>query len=322
MTWRFPRPILPATLLSLLLAACGGSGDSNAPATSATPAATTQQPVSSQPAAAAASGAPVATGETATDGLNWFNYRRQQVGIATFVRNSTIDIAAQGHSNYQKLNNTITHTQTAGNAGFTGVTPGNRISAAGYNGGLSAYGEVISSTSSTSGFGAAEDLVTAIYHRFVILEPVFRLAGTGSATSSGGTTYFTTDFIATNLSGGLGNGKFVVYPVAGQAGVSRSFFSDNEVPDPVPGKNEVGYPVSVHADITSTVNVGTFTIQPRGGSPLQTKLLSHSTDIETPASAAALIPLNPLSSNTTYDVSFTGTVDGVAVSRNWSFSTQ
>jgi uncharacterized protein YkwD len=270
-------------------------------------------------------GAPQLTGDTATDGLNWFNFRRQQLGEPALVRTSTIDTAAQGHSRYQQLNDTITHEQTPGNPGFTGAMVSDRLTAAGYRFTHTsyAYGEVISSTSDQSGVNAAEELITAIYHRFAIFEPLFRQAGAGSAVSNSGRTYFTVDFTADGLASALGKGNFLVYPADQQRGLPTLFNSDFESPDPVPNRNTVGYPVSIHADITSTVNVTSFTINPRNGAPLQTTLLQHSTDtLHTPASAAALIPLEVLAANTTYDVQFAGTVDGVAVTRKWSFTTR
>jgi hypothetical protein len=38
--------------------------------------------------------APLRTGDTATDGLNWINYRRQQLEEQVLRRNSAIDLAA------------------------------------------------------------------------------------------------------------------------------------------------------------------------------------------------------------------------------------
>lgn len=304
--------LVPALLTSLLLAACGGgsSGSDYSSSTSTIP-----------PAQEA--GAPQATGNTATDGFNWFNFRRQQVGLPPLSRSTYVDVAAQGHSTYQKLNDTITHTQIAGKPGFTGATVSDRLTAAGYQFGQNgyAYGEVISSTGSTSGFNAASDLITAIFHRFVIFEPMFKEAGAGAATSTSGSTYFTTDFVAKGLDGGLGVGKYVVYPFANQTNIPTIFYSDNESPDPVPNKNQVGFPISIHADILAAVTVQTFTVQPRGGVSLDVQLLTHATNPETPDSAAAIIPLNVLASGTTYDVTFIGTVDGVAVTRSWSFTT-
>jgi hypothetical protein len=146
----------------------------------------------------------------------------------------------------------------------------------------------------------AEELITAIYHRFVIFEPVFKEIGTGAAT--GNYTYFTADFAVVNGYNGLGAGKIVTYPINNQVNVQTNFFSDNESPDPVPNQNEVGYPISVHADINNPVVVQSFTVAPRGGTALTTRLLSQGAGTSTVSSAAAIIPLAPLRSATTYDV--------------------
>ena len=321
---RFIRRPRAASLLLLLatlhLASCGGGGDSSVAAAPAptTTSASTAATLSSLP------GAPQATGNTATDGLNWFNYRRQLLGEQVLTRTATIDTAAQGHSRYQQVNDTITHEQVVGNPGFTGVTTGDRLTAAGYRFTRTSYGfgEVISSTTDASGFNAAEELITAIYHRFAIFEPMFRAAGAGSAVSPSGRTYFTVDLTADGLFPALGKTHFLVYPADAQASVPTAFASDNEAPDPVPGRNLVGYPVSIHADLTSVVNVQSFTLRPRNGNLLAGTILQNSSDSHTPASAAALIPLEVLAAGTTYDAQFTGTVDGAAVSRSWSFTTR
>jgi uncharacterized protein YkwD len=314
------RMLSCAWIAAALLAGCGGGGGGGTPVSqtgnpSSNPGTLTQEP-----------GAPAMTGNTATDGANWINYRRAQIGLAALAHNSKLDVAAQGHSNYLLTNNTVTHTQTAGQPGFTGATPGDRIANAGYA--LVppyAYGEVISATSNSSGFYQAEELITAIYHRFVIFEPLFRDIGTGSAAASGSNAYvyFTADMATSGGYGAsVGPGNVVVYPFSGQTKVPVNFLSDTESPDPVPGQNEVGYPVSVHADLRSTLTVQSFTIKPHGGAALSTRLLSKAGDADTPASAAAIIPLAVLAGGTTYDVSFSGTVDGVAVNRSWSFSTK
>lgn len=316
---RFPLSLhsLVPICLSLSLAACGGGGNDGA-ASSGFNGAGGALPSMLE------SGAPQATGNTATDGFNWTNFRRQQLGLNALSRNSLIDKAAQGHSDYQRINDVITHEQTPGAPGYTGAALTERLAAAGY--GLTvpyAYGEVISASGHTSGFHAAEDLITAIYHRFVMFQPRFREAGAGAATAPGSYTYFTLNLASTNgLGPGLGMGGIVTYPANGQQNVLTNFFSDYETPDPVADRNEVGYPVSVHADITSSVTVQGFTIAPRGGAPLPVRLLSSATDAKTTSTAAAIVPLNVLAAKTTYDVQFIGAVDGIAVSRSWSFTTR
>lgn len=307
---------LSALLLAGLLSACGGGSDSAAPNQSNT---SSQNNLQQEP------GAPVFSGTTAQDGLNWINYRRTQIGLSPMLlSNSLINAAAQGHSNYQKANNTVTHVQTAGQPGFTGATLTDRLSAAGYV--LTppyAAGEVIAAATDASGFVLSEQLITAIYHRFVIFEPIFKDIGAGSASVAGGYTYFTSDFAASNgYAPGLARGNVVIYPFANQLKVATNFFTDQETPDPVANQNETGYPVSVHANLGSVLSVTTFTLRPHGGAVLSVKLLSGDTDAETPRSAAAIIPLAVLAANTTYDVAFSGSVDSVSVTRAWSFTTQ
>ena len=333
------RMVLAGCVTALALAACGGGGGDGGPGT-VTPPPTGNTPPQ-QPAAPAnpdpltpappvtqtpvAPGAPVLTGNIALDGREWINYRRTQVGMTTLARNNVVDIAAQGHSDYQRINNTITHDQTPGREGFTGATLADRLQSAGYvfnTDNSRAFGEVISATNNGSGQYMAEELITAVYHRFVIFEPVFKEIGTGAATGSTGRNYFTANFTANNGFGpGLASGQVAVWPFSGQTAVPRNFFSNTESPDPVPDRNEVGYPISVHANIDRTIIVTTFSVRPRGGAEMAVRLLTNANDTHTGRSSAAIVPLAPLATNTVYDVSFTGTVGGVPVSRTWSFTT-
>lgn len=328
-----------ALALSLVLAACGGGGSSSSPSAVATtppqplpPAQLVLGPNSTAPLYEPGQtiSPPAATSDTATDALNQFNYRRLQAGLAAVSRNGNIDVAARGHSNYQKVNDTITHVQTFGMPAFTGQQVLDRLTAAQYAFGANgyAYGEVIAASGDLSGVNNAEDLITAIYHRFVVMEPKFREAGSGSAGPSATKYNFVTvDFAANGLSGGLGAGQVSQYPFPGQTNIPSIFYNYQESPDPVPSQRGVGYPVSVHADIDTTLSVNSFTIQPRGGQTLQTRLLSNAgnaqnaPDPETPKSAAAIVPIAVLTAGTTYDVSFSGTVSGKPVSRIWSFTT-
>jgi uncharacterized protein YkwD len=306
------KMMLAACATAVGLAACGG--DSTMPPNA--------QPTPT-PAPPTGPAQPTLSGSVAVDGRNWINYRRAQASMPAVADNALLDAAAQGHSDWQRLNNKVSHEQVPGTPGFTGTTVRDRLTAAGFTfSGNFAYGEVIAATSNRNGGQMVDELITAIYHRFVILEPIFKEVGTGSATTSAGYTYFTANFASNN---GLGPGVtgIVTWPYSGQTGVTRDFFSDTEAPDPIPNANQVGYPISIHANITSIVTVGSFTVRPRSGAVLQVALLSKGSDpqLETPASAAAIIPLQPLAANTTYDVSFTGNLDGAAVSKNWSFTT-
>lgn len=337
------RMILAGCITALTLAACGGGGGGSSIA-EPVPAGTTPQPVipgtvmpaPGTPTTPVVPGAPLATGNIAADGRQWLNFRRSQVGLSILARSAVIDNAAQGHSDYQRINNIITHDQETGKQGFTGADVEARLTTVGYRLVPSyAFGEVISATSRGEGQYMAEELITAVYHRFVIFEPVFREIGTGAATTPAGYNYFTANFGATNGYGtGLANGQVAVWPFNGQTAVPRNFFSNTEQPDPVPDLNEVGYPISVHANIDRQIRVTSFSVRPRGGADLSVRLLSRANDTpRTGKSSAAIVPLERLAANTPYDVSFTGFLDVVTgpnqdiivsstpVTRTWSFTT-
>lgn len=297
--------IAPALAVAFLLGACGG--DNSPPSV-----------------AISVPGAPVVNSDPDTDALSWMNFRRQQVGLAPVTRNSKIDIATQGHSDYQKANNIITHDQIVGKSGFTGESLRDRLVAAGYDIPVDsfAFGEVISSTGHNVGENAAEDLIGAIYHRFVIFEPMYKEAGAGSATVNNGATYITVNFAAVGLDSGLATGALATYPASDQTLVPKSVFTNNEDPDPVASVNEAGYPISVHCNLDNTLVVTSFTVKPRGGTDLSVQLLTNSVDPYTPSSAAAIIPLQPLTAATTYDAHFVGRVGIVEHDRTWSFTTR
>lgn len=306
---------ITALLSAALLSACGGgdSGDKTSLNTSTQAGQLTQEP-----------GAPVLSNNIATDGFNWINYRRSQVGLTPLVRNSLIDTAALGHSNYLNSNSVVVHNQIKGKPGFTGATLYDRLTASGY-GVTSVWGEVIAGVATNSGFYMAENLITAVYHRFLIFEPIFKEGGAGAAVNNSGYAYFTTDLAGNSRYGpGLPTGQIVSYPFSGQTKVATSFSSNEEEPDPVPNQDVVGYPISVHANFDATLSVTAFTVRQRGaGADLTVRLLSKETDaVNTSRSVAAIIPLAPLLAATTYDVSFIGKVNGADVTRSWSFTTR
>lgn len=306
---------ITALLSAALLSACGGgdNGDKTSLNTSTQAGQLTQEP-----------GAPVLSNNIATDGFNWINYRRSQVGLTPLVRNSLIDNAALGHSNYLNSNSVVVHNQIKGKPGFTGATLYDRLTASGY-GVTSVWGEVIAGVASNSGFYMAENLITAVYHRFLIFEPIFKEGGAGAAVNNSGYAYFTTDLAGNSSYGpGLPTGQIVSYPFSGQTKVATSFSSNEEEPDPVPNQDVVGYPISVHANFDATLSVTAFTVRQRGaGADLTVRLLSKETDaVNTSRSVAAIIPLAPLLAATTYDVSFIGKVNGADVTRSWSFTTR
>ncbi len=268
---------------------------------------------------------PASSGDVASDGLAWINYRRTQAGLQTVTREAQLDRAAAAHAAYQQLNNLITHDEDPSRPGFTGVTATERLRAAGYplDTQAQADGEVIAATAEADGFAAAEGLLGAIYHRYLMLEPRFDLAGAGDAHRGGGYYWLNVNFVASRSSAGQLAGRVVVWPLPDQRSVRTRVSSDQETPDPVAGRDTVGYPVSVHAPLGTRLLVSRFTIREQGGQvALKTAQLDSSSDRDTPPSAAAIIPLTRLRSGVLHEVEFAGSVDGVPVERRWSFTTR
>lgn len=316
------RSLIALLAAASTLVACGGGGGGSADAVP--PPVGVNPPANVPPAIVPDAAAPTATGDIAVDGRNWINYRRSQAGVPVVTENVLINQAALGHSEYLRTNNVMSHDQTAGNPGFTGATLRDRLNAAGYTIPASgyAYGEIISGVTNGTGFYMAEELVTAIYHRFVMFEPKFREIGTGAATASNRYSYFTADFATRGGFGpGIAANSIVTWPFNGQTGVVPNFLSDTEEPDPVPNINEVGYPISVHANIDAPMTMQTFTVRPRGGANLQVQVVNSSANASQ-RTAIAIVPLARLAAATTYDVSFSGTVNGTPVTRDWSFTTR
>ena len=248
------------------------------------------------------------------------NLTRQLVGLPPVTWNANLGKSAQSHADYLQTNfDGISHDETPGLPGFTGATPGDRITAGGYT--WSHVNEVISG-GIASGQQSVQGLVQAIYHRFGILAPSVAEAGVGVGTVVGKSPNLVINFGATASNAvSMPSDWLGTYPVNGQTGVVRDFLSDNESPDPVANQNRVGYPVSIHAGDKDILQVSSFTLSPVGGSPLPVQLLSHPDDPHVPASAAAIVPLTVLDYGTRYQADFAGTRNGQPVALSWTFTT-
>lgn len=267
---------------------------------------------------------PQASGDVAADGLVWLNYRRAQAGLPALARDARLDRAAAVHAAYQQLNNVISHDEVFSRPGYSGASATERLRAAGYplESDARADGEVIAATAAPDGFAAAEGLLGAIYHRNLMLEPRFDLAGAGAAHRAGGYHWLNLNFVASRTSAGLNAAGFIVWPMPDQQGVPTRVFSDQETPDPVDGRDAVGYPLSVHANLGALLEVQHFILREPGGAAVPALLLSHQSDRDTLPSAAAVIALTRLRSATRYEAEFAGTIDGVPVQQRWFFTTR
>jgi len=244
--------------------------------------------------------------------LNRVNYYREIAGLSPVSKSDLLSQVAQAHADYLNVNNEAGHYETQGKPNFVGVAPKDRADYFGYSWG--SIGEVIS-----FGVGAEEgidNLMAAIYHRFIILSPSFTEAGVGDAAHP---TYGVVEVV------NFGRPKttpsptkiIAIYPGDGQEEVPTSFNSDTEYPDPVPGKGVVGYPISIHFSSDYTIFNPQFSLY-KDEQLVETVQVNNS---ETQPTAFSIIPWDKLEANTLYKVVFTATVNDSIYEKIWTFKT-
>lgn len=302
-------PTTTLLLVTLCLHACGNNAENNM----LTPAAELVRMEEQVPAV---------SGEMDADALSWLNFRRRQAGLQSLVRSQILDQAAKAHANYQQSNNVVTHQEIPGTQGFSGANPLARLYAAGMMQDSTAImpGEVIAAVKNQDGFAAAEGLIGAIYHRFVIFEPAFNEAGAGEAASANGYRWLNINMIGIQTAV-QHHAQLFTWPASGQRNIRPSVLTNLEYPDPLPQQDAAGFPISAHTRTQVVLHVDSFTVRPLGGTPLIVRLLTYATDETTPPSAAAIIPLMALQPLTIYDVEFSGRMDAQPVSLRWWFMT-
>lgn len=303
----------------LTLAACGGSGDSDAVTG---PALSSSAPLYSSPQAASA---PAATGDAAVDVLNTANYIRTRIGLSAFSRSAQLDQSALRHSAYYVQNGSSGpgalgfHTEAPSLPGFSGVTVADRARAAGYPG---APVQENMSIGTNSGTGAALGLTAVPYHRINMLS-CFADIGVGVVNRT-----YTLDFGGVAPSCGPAANQLVAYPFPDQADVPIGTNSQ-EAPNPLPDitPRQVGYPISLLGAPGTTVTISSLALTDSSGNDIPGRIVS--TNTETSASLGNYVFFMPLPSsstgmfewNTRYTVHASGRFNGNPFTLTWQFTT-
>jgi len=227
----------------------------------------------------------------------------------------TIQKASNAHASYMQLNGGLTHKEVDGKPGFTGVNFWDRMKAAGFTGPGGAMFEVIHSIGDGHGSILGESgWVNTLYHRIPFVS--FGAKGYGFGNNSG--KWATVDF----SSGGATPAATTVamWPVDGDKDVWTTFRCASEIPNPLPGQTNAGYPVSITGAKALAITEHVIT---QGGTTVDHVTLTKTTDSSglIPDTQAYFIPKAPLLKSTRYDVKVSGTVGGAAFSQTWSFTT-
>ena len=326
-----------AASTAMILVACGG-GSSSPPVAPVKDAneLTTSVPAPTYPA-----------GSSSPMVFNAVNTLREQMGAGLLTQNDALDKAALAHWNYVNANADAngplqTHYEIKDNTGFTGVDPTARVQHFGYNGTAAEvmYGQTVADKPEA----CSASWLNSVYHVSVLFTGA-RDVGVSAQTTVDYPNYgkYTVCVVVLGLlsSGGEQlpvDGTIRVYPNAGQTKVPLVFFNHTETPTPLPDLPEVGTPVSLNfktksfaaAGASAVISISQFTLTPPVGAALDVKILTNkmtstgpllTDDINVDPFTATLVPTARLQANTLYSVSFAGSVNGKAVSKNWSFTT-
>ncbi|WP_232062217.1 CAP domain-containing protein [Variovorax sp. PBS-H4] len=278
-------------------------------------------------------------GSEGQQALQLLNAERGRCGFGLLAQNARLDTAAQAHADWQILNNQLSHTEASGTPGFTGVTPLDRVVAAGYVPG--GVGEEIStlfysgSIAGTGVFGVRA-LLALPYHQLGMLSGYrdvgIALRGSdqlGTTANRGPRTVQQFNLGFTRSAGRQepAGDEVLTYPCEGTTGVFYEI--TNETPNPVPGRDLRASPlgpgvvVAVRSGQTLAISSARMTTL-SGRTPVALRpALTRDSDPNAVLAShqAVLIPDASLMPNTSYTVNVAGTNDGAAFEKTFNFTT-
>ena len=272
--------------------------------------------------------------------FQFLNAERSRCGFGTLVQNTQIDSAAQAHADWGLLNWVFSHYEdnTQYPLGYTGYDPFDRIAYQGYPN-LRGAGEVMAGTSGISdkfgkGIAHMRGLLSAPFH-LNTLTYGFRDLGLSvrsniDAGSVNRAVYSVADFAYKQNSElqRQSSSSILTYPCDGTTGVN--FRLRHEDPNPVPGRNlaafPLGHPVLVRVRDSNILSISNATMRNWTTDELVTLRSVATTKADDPHgyfhyNEAYVIPDEPLSPNTAYEVTIAGTNSSVPFTRTFMFST-
>ena len=336
--------LAPVLVLTALLSACGGGSDVD--------------PALPPPAGQAASTNPSIVTAMATPptyspnseelaAYQLLNAERGRCGFGLLASSAPLDSAARAHADYQIINSLNSHLEDAGRfpEGFTGTTPAARVRAQGYTDLGGVTDEFAFFTSSDAmlpkrGIGVLgiRALLNAPYHLNGLMSG-FRDVGVAvrsrDDTGKGQPGVFVQINAAFTASAGpqlLGRSDVQTYPCEGTGSVNPQL--SNETPNPVPGRDLRTTPlgstvyIAVREGNRLAITRAAMTQAATGESVLLRTPITSANDPYGPCLTgcfgphqAYVVPDAPLRPETAYTVMLSGTNNGMAFSRNFTFST-
>jgi len=254
--------------------------------------------------------------QVALDTLNGY---RKKAGLSMVALDDRVTLGAASHDYWWLFNLSLPeakglgiHREVAGTPGFTGVQMVDRARHFGYPGGTMT--EDITHAGDPA--SAIAQWVDSVFHRFPLMVPQLTVVGFADAFGAG----LPIETLDMGYSSDPGSRRqTVAYPADGQDEVPIDFV-DNELPDPIPpGEPKVsGYPVTLNFNIYALATVGTAEVRDAAGARVDSYFIPPSRG---ELNVVTLLPKAPLKRGATYKVHVTGAIDGVAFTKDWSFTT-
>jgi uncharacterized protein YkwD len=202
--------------------------------------------------------------------------------------------AANAHCRYVVANHVLTHVEVPGKPGFTGVRFTDRLIAAASQ--ATPGAEVIANVTGEETVEGEAGWINSVYHR----APFLRVENTSYGYGDGAecaTVDLGKDDVVSNA--------ITLWPPNGAIHVPPSFVARRETPNPMPGKDTVGAPISILTQRSLDARTMEATlVGPKGR--VEATLLTEKTDASgfVREGEAHLVPLSPLEEGTTYTATF------------------
>jgi hypothetical protein len=296
------------------------------------------------------------------EGLSYLNTIREKSGLIKLKPNRTLQNAATSHAEYLIQNQINGHYEQKGKYAYTGSTPSQRVIKAGYP---SAFVMENVSINTVDQKKSIDNLFAAIYHRFVFLDFDMDEIGSGSSSTKQKrkiTHAYVYNMGSSGIAGlcersfALTNGVYymreicrqsskmvpqsifeetkdrvrrknrdmVLYPYAEQTDIWPAFY--NESPDPLPGYDVSGFPISVQFNPAYYKHARLYSFRlydEKGKEIKETRILQHNSDPNQRLSELefVLMPLRRLEFDTRYSAVFEAVADGTKIKKHWRFTT-
>lgn len=253
--------------------------------------------------------------------IDELNSIRSIFKLSPLEKDPSLSVAAYNHAYYLSAKNEISHEENKKDKLFTGVSPFDRALYAGYgkDNNYIKVGEVVSMYNGRPLNDDLQNFLTAIYHRLVILEPTFDDYGERRI-SNGKKSIAELKLGTLNEKSDV---RYIFYPYSQMRNTPTTFLPYQEIPNPMPNYDKVGFPISFQISAENTLKVSRFSLVDSNGNIVPGKMLTNTNDPEISKSQFAFIPIKPLMNNTVYTANIVASANGWPdFSRSWSFETE